>query len=627
MNSVYKKYVKIILIMVAVLCFCAIVEGVGFNTKYLNLQDSEKGRVEQELSSLKLNDMTLHGNQLTVVGDNPYFQVEEGKYIDNLEISASDDTKLFTIIVDNGDSEKQRVYSVFADYKETRSINISNNSDDVKFYINTGNEQNTVKINKIAINNPYNFNYLRFALLVAICAVLGYLIFLRKVAKEKLHVTFLVIMLTLGVSISILTPTYFSYDERQHFIKAFQISRMDFGMSDGKRIQWIGNIENFFKNDGKMDAYDSYDERVEYNEEFSTDQYPNSNYYHTTASTYLFVPYIPAAIGLKIGRMLNLPFIYTFHLGRLFSLIAYTAICFFSIKNIKIGKRLIFAISLLPAIVYQAGAYSADGMTLACAIAAVSLFINMIICDEKIEVKRTLLFMASISIMIMSKVSYAPLCLIILAIPKEKFVDFKRSVLFKIGVLVASASVTGYTFMFAMGKDMKQWPIPGVSISGQIRYIINNIFNYTYIVVQSFIENLYTYFKGISSALAYSGDLGNTCTIAVIIIMILLTIIDNESDIYILKIKDRVFLGLAVALSWGMVVSALYVTFTPVGSSTIDGVQGRYMGPLIVPGLLLFKNKLFKYKFKKENLNYALAISLVTLLLVTATKLIQQFSA
>ncbi len=53
---------------------------------------------------------------------------------------------------------------------------------------------------------------------------------------------------------------------------------------------------------------------------------------------------------------------------------------------------------------------------------------------------------------------------------------------------------------------------------------------------------------------------------------------------------------IAMVLIW----TALYLSFTPVGQDSVDGVQPRYYFPLAIPFLLLFSNGKIKHEIRPE---------------------------
>ena len=56
--------------------------------------------------------------------------------------------------------------------------------------------------------------------------------------------------------------------------------------------------------------------------------------------------------------------------------------------------------------------------------------------------------------------------------------------------------------------------------------------------------------------------------------------------------------------------TALYLSFTPVGSLVINGVQSRYFIPLILPLLIIINTNKIKTNFNKERLYYVYIILL-----------------
>ena len=66
--------------------------------------------------------------------------------------------------------------------------------------------------------------------------------------------------------------------------------------------------------------------------------------------------------------------------------------------------------------------------------------------------------------------------------------------------------------------------------------------------------------------------------------MVFLTLTDVAKDT--LRIRERVVIlglvGIIVAFIW----TAMYISFTPVGAASINGVQGRYFVPILLPLLL-----------------------------------------
>ena len=107
--------------------------------------------------------------------------------------------------------------------------------------------------------------------------------------------------------------------------------------------------------------------------------------------------------------------------------------------------------------------------------------------------------------------------------------------------------------------------------------------------------------------------------------MLVLAVVDNNELPKNMGIKNKIYLLFCVLLSWGLVITSLYITFTPVGSLTISGVQGRYFAPLLFPLLLLFKTNKIKNTFKEVHINGFVICLCTFLLLLLLFKLVSGY--
>jgi len=245
--------------------------------------------------------------------------------------------------------------------------------------------------------------------------------------------------------------------------------------------------------------------------------------------------------------------------------------------------------------------------------------------DRSVGYKDVALFLGCTSILTMSKVSYAPLCLLMLAVPKIKFKENVNIWFMKLGTLFFSGVIAALTFGFALTKNMNQWKIPGVDIKGQVLFITHNIFTYLYIAISSFINNIQEVVIAPGN-LAYLGAIKVFYIYIIVFMLFLVAIIDNEENIIELNYKDKIIIAISIIIAWGLVVTALYISFTPVGSANIAGVQGRYLIPLLLPILLVFKNNKIIANYKKENLNYLITLIWIGILIPVVMKIFSLFN-
>lgn len=595
-----------------------------FNHFYFTIPSSEKGNYQVNKDDLILNDLYVNetGN-FVISGENPYFKIPENKKIYYLIIEPILTSEVFKITPLQED--KLYIYEPFQypinDGNERVSyLKVNGNSQNIVFKINSGTKDNIGKsfgIEKITINNVFTFNWYRLFAVCSAIIVIFYFIFYRKVVSKKLEITFLVLILFFGVNIAILKPTYHSFDEKDHFIKAYRLGSFDLGISGEKKILWPENIDDFF---ARIAPFNSIKEKESYEYEFSSTEYTNLKHYSSTADNYLPIAYLPAALGIFIGKLLNLSFLHVFYMGRIFSVFAYALILYLVIKNSKYAKKLIFLLSLLPGTIYLVSSYSADGMLVASALAVVSIFLNMLASRTKISRKVFCLFLLSVLVMMACKFTYIFLSLLIIAVPNRKFGMQKKTkvILLKVIPFLASLCVMAFNLYYASYivtpvpieeiNNTLSWTVSGVDEAAQMSFILHNFPQYILICLKFVSETFIIYFIHPIGAYGYIPDMPLYYAVVVLIFILFVAVVDNENNILEIKIKNKILLAVAIILSWGFVISTLYLSFNLVGTVNIKGVQGRYFAPLLLPFFLLFKNKMIYNNFKNKRFNQVISI-------------------
>ncbi|WP_010239515.1 DUF2142 domain-containing protein [Clostridium arbusti] len=582
-----------------------------------------------EINNLIYNHLKVKNDKLYITGSNPYFQIPSNKYVSLLKLDLDKGSEGFQLYATDDKGNVYQTYNSNSDVKNFVYIKINKNIKNMKFHIKMNNNGKYLGIQSITINNKFYFNIIRFLIVLVVLYLLLALVVYKNFLSKNIHIAFLIISLTLGTLISICVPPYYSYDECAHFIRAYETGSFNFNFSKDKTSKWVSNIDEFFSYTGHDGIYNLYKDRVSNAEIFFNNDYSNIKHVGSPEDTYLFVPYIPSAVGILIGKILRLPFMLTFYLGRVFSLLAYSLLGTLIIKHIKIAKRLIFMILLFPSVLLSAGAYSVDPMTIILSISSMAIFVNMMCAKENsIGYKKIIGLVGCTALTAMCKVPYTPLILVIFAVPNVKFKNYKNGkiVFIKFLSLVPVGLAAAGTFLYGLSKDINQWKIPGVNVKEQILFIVNDLPRYIHVVYNHTATNLLSNIQNSIAALAYCGVIDSIWALAIIISLFTVAFSDDESDILNLGKKEKIIILLSIILSWGLAITALYITFTPVGKYGIDGFQGRYIIPLLLPILLLFKNNKISNKFKKENLNYVIIFEFVFILIITIVKIFLEYN-
>lgn len=633
-NLENKSVVRNILIILLVLLISLIIEILGFNNRYFLLQESNKGILELNNDHVVLTEMKYEDGNYISTGEKPSLTIKKPNNLDILKIriDIASGSSAFEIKTEYPQMQAVEKKMNFADslYNDKAIVNLKKNiGDEVKLDFYRYNSDTTIKISEIEIDNGFFFNINRFFLFFSILLLISLFIVNYKWLATKLHFSFLAISLIFGINIVFLMPTYFSFDEREHFVKAYQIASFDLGIEENKEVNWPENIEQFFSFNGKSTSFDTGEEKSNYYGIFDNNEYDYYHYFGTTAKTYLPTAYFPAAFGILLGKALSLPFIYTFYLGRFFNMLMYCIVISVLIKYIKVGKRIIFALGLLPAMLYLSCSYSADPVTYVFSIATVSVFVNMYYSEKNtIPLLNILLFLVCAGIMITGKMTYTPIVLLLLIVPNQNFkmngdLNYKKKRNTVVGIKTLSILIIGLIVVanlkYSSYNGLAQWPVEGVNVTEQIIFILNHIVLYLNICVNFVLKTLPSYFEGPIGNFAYSGMFSVGIIYAVTISLFLLAVIDNDENSYNMKLLGKGYLLLCIILSWGLTITSLYLSFTPVGAQSIAGVQGRYFAPLLFPMFLLFRTNKIKNSFDSLKLNCVLITSgfiMVSLLVI-----------
>lgn len=444
-------------------------------------------------------------------------------------------------------------------------------------------------------SNTYNillFTSLIFEIIFCI------LIYILNNKNIKIQNIFLVIMIPLGILFMILIPPGQTPDEHVHYARTYEISE--------------GNLISSKKcRNMPKEVYSSFIERQSdgnYEKLLSNVTKKNSDkencYYFPSAAVYNFICYMPQTIGVTIGKLFNLPILVDAYLGRLFNLLCFVLLMYLSIKYIPFYKEVLVLISLLPITLQEAISLSPDALTIGIIVFLVSYVLHLTYNKDTVSNKDYLLLSILCIITSLCKIVYIPVCLILFIIPKQKFKSLKDKNIriFALAFLVIIINLlwlkTASGFLVQTREDV--YP------EKQIEFILSHPINY-----------LITFFKSIRfhrkfylfTMLGQHLELLNINVtkfypILSIIFMIILIIIERMRN-SIIKNSTKLLIFLISFIITFLILTSLYIQWTPVKRTIIEGVQGRYFLPILffVPMLFMRTKKNEKiYKFDKINM-------------------------
>ena len=408
-------------------------------------------------------------------------------------------------------------------------------------------------------------------------------------------------MIPIGLCYLLFIPLGKVPDEETHAKRAYEISEGQLITGRNKQNR-SGRMLN--KN---MVTYFRYKSYHDYKKVFTKkDKKEKSFSAFPAASVYSFLCYIPQSTGILLGRILNLPLIFQLYLGRIFSFISWLILIYFAIKIIPYKKICVFGICFLPMMIQQAISLSADSLTNGISIFFIAYTLYLKERKESLSKKDFVILSITTVILSMCKIVYLPICLIVFIIPYSKF-SSKKDKYIKLGLLILSVIILNLIWL-KIGSSYLQQSNMRTNPSTQLQFILSSPITYLQYCFNTIYEYGFSWiFTLVGSSLCLNDvNLSQTYSIILVFLIVYLLLFDNNKKIdNYSKLLSFFIIGSIVML----ILTSLFMQWTTVGSTKIEGIQGRYFIPLLLPLSILMNNT--NISIKK-----GIRINLITYLLI-----------
>lgn len=452
---------------------------------------------------------------------------------------------------------------------------------------------NTVLFRKAELNN----NLRLVIYFVSIIVELSYIFIINKL-KISIEKMFLVIAIPLGLLFMILLPIGQIPDENTHYERIYAISEgylISKSDSEGTGYAYMpdyvlnnfnnGNIENFEYSNVTDNLFKKYDKKI------VKKTFPNT-------SLYSFVVYIPQTVGVLVGKILHLPQLLTVYLARLFNFIVYVLLIYYSIKLIPFLKKAVMLIALLPISLQEGISLAPDALTISLSLLLVSYILHLRYSNSsKLNNKHFVVLIVLSTICSLCKIVYIPIVLLSLLIPNDKFKS-KRDKYFKVLFILLICIVLNIGWTLFASRYLTALN-PGVNSKEQVRFILSHPFEYIKIIFNTYKDS---YIGLIYQAFGISLGVFSVYTYKIYpilsgIILLIICIFNRFKNILLNKKEKIIYLLISFSIII-LITTSLYVQWTPLKNSVVNGIQGRYFIPILIFAPLIMMNDK-----NKKNLN------------------------
>lgn len=547
---------------------------------------------DTRLSEYKLSNVEKKGKYYITTSDKSSVEMEYSGYINELYfnyITKNDFNWDVTVTDKNNNSNSYSFSSASIINTADKTIRYNSKKIKITFY------GKNIKFKNIKVHNKIDFNIIRFILIFISSIFIAYLILNKNKFQKNLDKVFLIFSILIGSIYIVSTPisTYTSNDDQVHFHSMYTLL-------DGSKTEWTYASRYYDKLIlNSTNRFTTHEENSNYirfllkNDNQNQTVIKNNN--RTFGITYNNIIYLPNAIVIKICKLIHLPFVFILLLSKMVNLLMYSFLIFFGIKTIPIGKKLLFSLGILPTSIGLACQFSYDPTIIGSCLLATSILIKMY-CDTEIKYKDIFIYTLLITWASLVKAIYCPLFLLPLILFKDKLKDKKeRNNIYALLTLLFLVFMSTFVLPALLSSNVSgDSRIEGTSVTLQLKYIMYNPFNYIKILISYSIQNLIEFILGKTTIYNMGYILKEDTSLLrfayniLMINLLYLTFSEGISEKKINK-KTKVFNIIILSIIWVLVATSLYLSWTPVGSQTIKGVQGRYFLPTLLLLLFLIK--------------------------------------
>ena len=301
-----------------------------------------------------------------------------------------------------------------------------------------------------------------------------------------------------------------------------------------------------------------------------------------SAGVYSPICYLPQTAGIAAGTIFGLSPLGCFYLARVFVLLSYVALVFMALKVLPVGKNIMMPLALLPMALGIAASLSSDVVLNGVTFLFIAYLLNQALkkSPRPLTGREVKIFLLLCAVLALLKPVYIPIVLLLLLLPAERFRDKKSRLLFLFGCIGVTVLLMGAWNIANAHKIAGDLRPGGFDPKYQLRVALTRPLQFLGVVYNGYFHyplagsgrGLYRQFIGLLGWL----DLVFPPLLYVVagLFLALQVLVPNDGPA--LGPRARALLLISFALVFMGISLAMFVEATPVSSTVLLGVQGRY---------------------------------------------------
>lgn len=459
-----------------------------------------------------------------------------------------------------------------------------------------------IKINYLCFSQPkISIIFLAFSFLAVTFTIVLYVFTLMKEIKIEHVFIFSMIVLTLLYMFFFLPVSV--PDEQTHFASVYRMSNyflLNFQQVGSQGVYMRKVDVDFLGIMNTKLSEQNYRAVIQ-----NASWYSNDNTmmeYHAKAVMTAPVGYVASAVGIAIGRLINLGAVPLFYLGRLFNSAAFILLVYFAMKKMPFGKIFILVVCMLPMTLHLCASYSYDCIILGLAMLFVAEILSIIY--GKNTTRSQIIICCILAFLLApSKLVYFPIVFMALLIPADTLRRlYKRPWLLKMSIIISG--FVGFLIfqasaIFNGGNTCNTvvWSDKYISWANEkgfsVSWVLHNPIHTLTMIANTFITRSDFYFMS-----AFGGSLGwfqiplPMYLYLPFALLLILSFFRRRDEKCVFRFSERCWILVLSFCTVILIIMSMFLTWTPQSCSSVEGVQGRYFLPIFPLLFLVFRNNM-----------------------------------
>lgn len=404
--------------------------------------------------------------------------------------------------------------------------------------------------------------------------------------KDRLEVLIPLLIICLGIIFMTATGTKdVSWDEGTHYLRCNKSSYLLNIQESSPTLMFtnMNTANKYFVYDSPL--YLEYVNRLN----LSSSYVVNSYAYTFSFSNFFFgLPYIIPGIIIWFLRSLGLNFEAVYMLSKLGVMLPFALMVHYSIKKSG-NKLLISALMLIPSIVFLSSSHSYDPWTIGFLTLALVTFIETKKHKKQFTNSDILLVMLSMFAISTSKTAYLCFAIVLLFVKRENFASKRQMIAWYLSIiLILIITILAYKTSIYFEKDYvgMQNNNPyyyDVNIKAQVSYILENPMNYLKMLFKYLFAGYFSLEFVPNMLMAFEYDIIPLFRYILMPVLVAIAFTEKDKYDYNINKSNKIALLLSSLITIIVLATAIYIDYNPYRNTTINGMQSRYMLPILYP--------------------------------------------